>query len=314
MKAVKKFKTLVERKRKTPNALIESVNRGVRALHPFSSGSDVPIPEPALHTSKSVDMFDRRNIEQALATEGVHHTIDVPFSSRSQDLHNNVPEHPVAEDAADRNSQIAPKVDPGERVLQSPLPEIRQPETHDKGHAHDPMDEEPLFLGIGAGGADSLETPQEDLVAESPSAAEFSIYDTAYQKEVERIRAAQGAAAKVYLTRRVDNKKEYKADDNMIKAPIGSEIEGKAREGFKTLLDKAREQKPDSLKPDSSRPDQVGPVSRSLSDIAVKAMENTKLKGRELSDRGNAALDNALQRAIEKRKERADRKEVEREG
>jgi len=314
MKAVKKFKTLVERKRKRPGALIESVGRGVRALHPFSSSSDVATPEPALHTSKSVDIFDRRNIEQALAAEGVHHHIDVPLSSQAQDLHITKPESPTVDEAAHGNAHADPKKQPAEPLLQNALPEIRHPEVHDKGHAHDPMDEEPLFLGIGIGGDDSLEAPQQDFVAESPTAAEFSIYDTAYQQEVERIRAAQGAAATVYLTRRVDSKKEYKADDNMIKAPEGSEIEGKAREGFKNLLDKAREQKPDSLTPGLSRPDKIGGASRTLSDIATKAMENTKMKSRELSDRGNAALDNALQRAIEKRKERADRKEAEREG
>jgi len=313
MKAVKKFKTLVERKRKRPNALIESMGRGVRALHPFSSSSEVATPEPALHTSKSVDMFDRQNIEQALAVEGVHHSIDVPLSSQAQNLHITKPAPLMADGAADRDVQLDPKVDSTEHTLQSSLPEIRQPEVHDKGHAHDPMDEEPLFLGIGIGGDDTPEAPQQDFVAESPTAAEFSIYDTAYQQEVERIRAAQGAAATVYLTRRVDGKKEYRADNNMIKAPKGSEVEGKAREGFKTLLDKAREQKPDSLKPDLSRPEKVSAASRSLSDIATKAMENTKLKSRELSDRGNAALDNALQRAVDKRKERADRKEAERE-
>lgn len=314
MKAVKKFKTLVERKRKRPSALVESVGRGVRALHPFSSSSEV-VTAPPLYSSKGDSVFDLRDDDQAVTSEGVHPTEDVPLSSRTQDMHISHPAPPALDGAAERDLRIDPNTSAKDSGFQSPIPEIIQPEAHDKGHAHDPTDEEPLFLGIGTGGSsDSLETPHQELVAESPTAAEFSIYDTAYQQEVDRIRAAQGAAATVYLTRRVDGKKEYKADKHMIKAPLASELESKAHEGFKNLLDKAREQKPDSFKPDALKPEKIGTTGRSLSDIATKAMENTKSKGRELSDRGNAAFDNALQRAVEKRKERSDRKEAERDG
>lgn len=80
-----------------------------------------------------------------------------------------------------------------------------------KGQARDPMDQAPPWLGIGAGaGEDNEQRADVEMVADSPMAADFNIYDTAYQKEVERIRRAQGQDAKIYLTRRVDREAEGK--------------------------------------------------------------------------------------------------------
>ncbi|KAL4805985.1 kinase-like domain-containing protein [Aspergillus unguis] len=110
-----------------------------------------------------------------------------------------------------------------------------------RGHARDPLEEECPFLSIGPSTftgskpidinntepppmildsdpdhtALSSETdePEYPMVSESPGAAEFDIYETAYRQEVERIRettrpqqAGVGAFPKVYLTRRVDGK------------------------------------------------------------------------------------------------------------
>ncbi|RAL10094.1 putative calcium/calmodulin dependent protein kinase [Aspergillus homomorphus CBS 101889] len=117
-----------------------------------------------------------------------------------------------------------------------------------RGHARDPLDEEFPFLFIGPstytgspsdeerdGGAvgsisegpgnmvteepvgmdTNMETDMDantayPIVSESPGAAEFDIYETAYRHEIERIRAQslprQGSEPKVYLTRRVEGK------------------------------------------------------------------------------------------------------------
>ncbi|KAF7115039.1 hypothetical protein CNMCM5793_001075 [Aspergillus hiratsukae] len=112
-----------------------------------------------------------------------------------------------------------------------------------RGHARDPLEEQFPYLFIGPStytGSDlgvghetdmdrdpaqpdtllsdePLETsPAGDaaipIVSESPGAAEFDIYETAYRQEVGRIRkltlARQGTLAKVYLTRRVEGKDE----------------------------------------------------------------------------------------------------------
>ncbi|KAL2859728.1 kinase-like domain-containing protein [Aspergillus pseudodeflectus] len=106
-----------------------------------------------------------------------------------------------------------------------------------RGHARDPLEEDCPFLFIGpstftgsnipdpsnTGGPsmilepDDSETPGADqsdvsypMVSESPGAADFDIYETAYRQEVERIRAhtTTRAVPMVYLTRRVDGKDE----------------------------------------------------------------------------------------------------------
>lgn len=303
MKAVQKFKALVDQKR--PIALSKTIGKGIRTFH--SPGGDAT-SEPALHKSRSVDMHDRRMVEAALAAEGVHHDIDAPDTKDSRPLITNrmdstvtmihVPHRQDSEDQPHHK---------GKRIHSEDLPD--HPELHsessgEKGHAHDPLDEEPLFLGIGSGGYDSLDVPPQELVAESPTAAEFNIYDTAYQEEVERIRAAQGHKATVYLTRRVDKKKEYKADENMIDAPKQSEVAGTAYEGFKGLLDRAREKQHEE-----PAIDKVGGTGQTFSEIATKALENTKAMGKDIGDKGGLALGNVMHMAMEKRKEMAEKRE-----
>ncbi|KAL2809451.1 kinase-like domain-containing protein [Aspergillus granulosus] len=103
-----------------------------------------------------------------------------------------------------------------------------------RGHARDPLEEDCPFLFIGPSTFTGTNTPDpsniddpssmilepDDLadsselsypmVSESPGAADFDIYETAYRKEVERIRAHTTTCAvpMVYLTRRVDGKDE----------------------------------------------------------------------------------------------------------
>ncbi|KAL5334540.1 kinase-like domain-containing protein [Aspergillus crustosus] len=112
-----------------------------------------------------------------------------------------------------------------------------------RGHARDPLEENCPFLFIGPStftgpaaieinnteppprilGSNGLVSTipfeidsaelEQPAVSESPGAAEFDIYETAYRQEVERIRAdtepRQGTLPpKVYLTRRVDGKDE----------------------------------------------------------------------------------------------------------
>ena len=280
----------------------------MRTLHP-SYGADAT-SEPALHKSRSVDMHDRRNVESALAAEGIHHDINAPESRDSKmpitnriDSSTTVIYAPPSEDSQDQPHHKGKYADSGD-VPQRP--ELHSDSSGEKGHAHDPLDEAPLFLGIGTGGQDSLDVPEQEYVAESPTAAEFNIYDTAYQEEVQRIRSAQGHKATVYLTRRVDGKKEYKADENMIDAPKQSRVEGMPHEGWKGLLDRAREESAEQ----PLAADKVGGTGRTFSDIAAKAVANTKAMGKDISDRGGVALGNVMQMAMEKRQEMADKKEA----
>ncbi|RAL05619.1 putative calcium/calmodulin dependent protein kinase [Aspergillus ibericus CBS 121593] len=112
-----------------------------------------------------------------------------------------------------------------------------------RGHARDPLEEEFPFLYIGPstytgsseetkGDLDadpifeepdtmiSAEPAEMDvelsypIVSESPGAAEFDIYETAYRQEIERIRTRtlprQGTIPKMYLTRRVEGRDDVK--------------------------------------------------------------------------------------------------------
>lgn len=308
VKAVKKFRSLIDKKR--PAALSSTLGQGIRTLH-TSYGNDAT-SEPALHKSRSVDIYDRRNVEAALAAEGVHHDIDTSESRDSgRPMTNKMGSAvtmihvPTRQDSHEQPHHKGKKLEKADAEDLTNHPALRSDSSGEKGHAHDPLDEAPLFLGIGTGGDEYLDTPPQDIVADSPTAADFSIYDTAYQEEVERIRAAQGHKATVYLTRRVDNKKEYKADENMIDAPKQSQVEGMPHECWKGLLDRAREKQDEQ----PLWKDKVGGTSQAFSEIAAKAMENTKAMGKDLGDRSGVALGNVMHMAMEKRKEVAEKRE-----
>jgi calcium/calmodulin-dependent protein kinase kinase 2 len=296
MKAVQKFRALIDQKR--PGALSTALGKGVRSLH--SSENSGSQSRPTLQKSRSVDIDDRRPIEAALAAEGIHHDLESPArnllrgSGSRMDSSVTMIDMPAEADEHRAGHNIS-----SDELLEHP--EVHRQESGEKGHAHDPLDEEPLFLGIGTGGSDSLDTPPEEIVAESPAAAEFSIYDTAYQQEVDRIRAAQGTTATVYLTRRVDSKKEYQEDENMVDAPNAAEVKHSLpHQGFKGLLDKAREK---GAEPEVDAKERLSTTSNRFSTIAAKAMENTRALGKEVSDRSGDVLGSMWQKATEKKKE-----------
>ncbi|KAK6584576.1 hypothetical protein PZA11_002800 [Diplocarpon coronariae] len=282
MKAVQKFKTLVESKR--PKALSGALGKGLGALHTSLSESFDGNTDMGLHRSRSSESVDRQHARTALATERVYHTAAADLTASPHTNRTVTSEPPTS----------TPKA-PRQTVLDLSSTNVHKEESGDKGHAHDPLDEEPLYLGIGSGGHDSLEASPENIVAESPTAAEFNIYDRAYQEEVDRIRAAQGRTATVFLTRRVDSKIEYKVDENMVEAPHKGDILGGAKEGFKDLLDRAREKE---IEPDKK--ESLAGGGNRFSELAAKARENTKTWRRELSGKGGGLVDNVLARAAEK--------------
>lgn len=303
MKAVQKFKNKLDAKR--PAALSGVLGQGIRTLTTTNLDG---YAEPSLQRSKSADLEERRPVETALAAEGVHHDLDPPDGNQLRPMANRVDTSTTIIKSEQSNSTSpTPKKQSTEDVSSTTTPPIpivhRQESGGEKGHAHDPLDEEPLFLGIGTGGLDdsSLSPPSPEIVAESPTAADFNIYDTAYQEEVDRIRAAQGHQATVYLTRRVDKKKEYKADENMLDAPSLEQIkESLPHQGFKGLLDKAREKSEEHGGHEDAKEmvrEKLAAVGGSsagtkFSDIASRAMENT----RSLAGRSVETLDGLLRK------------------
>jgi calcium/calmodulin-dependent protein kinase kinase 2 len=95
---------------------------------------------------------------------------------------------------------------------------------HEKGHAHEVTDTEPLFLGIGAGGHDDFgsATREAGIVSDSPTAVDFNVYDRAFEQEVDRIKRSSSKrkpTGNMFLTRFVNKKDQYKEDDAIVDAP-----------------------------------------------------------------------------------------------
>lgn len=181
-----------------------------------------PDASPLPRRSRSLDSNDRRPIEQALATEGVHRDIDLSDfedrigSSPTTDQKKSQQRQPTTDQPLNLNRH--PHHDATDQTIPQPTRTSTSSSTHGKGHAHDPLSDR-LFLAVGPGGnvgpdnqntdngndvTDLPPPPDPPIVSESPPAADINIYETAYHKEVERIRQMQGEEATTYLTRRVE--------------------------------------------------------------------------------------------------------------
>lgn len=173
-----------------------------------------------LRKSRSQDADDRRPIEGALATEGVHHDIEIdndvrrippgidrvafekpgfrpaisssrsatkvgvtssPISPQPVGIHDAKVVH---ENMSYRPTPSKPISIPTGLIASAPGTPVG------KGHAHDPL-QDTLFLDIGTG-EDSI-SPDNDthIVSESPGAVDINVYETAYREEVDRILSRQ---------------------------------------------------------------------------------------------------------------------------
>lgn len=308
MKAVNKFKRVVARSR--PGAMEETLGKGVRIVHSPPLADIQETVGTALRKSRSGDLNDRRPIEGAIAAEGVHREIDLtsfkselPHVDRLDTAITHT-ERPSVQHHA--SSNLHSDKDTPKLGQSATFPMAKQSDkSGHRGHAHDPMDEEPLFLGIGAGGLDSTPAsttpPPQDTIAESPTAAGFSIYDSAYANEVERIRGERGEKTTVYLTRRVDTKKQYKEDENMVEAPGKEEEVGGAHRGWMGVLDQARERSDSGEKEGWDKvKEQVGEHGQRLTDLAAKMSEDA----RELGTKGGFLVQGVVKKAMERREDK----------
>jgi calcium/calmodulin-dependent protein kinase kinase 2 len=289
MRAVKKFKELLFKRR--PD-LMEGIFGHSRIVQPPLS-----IKTDARNKAKSVTTEEKPNIETALTSEGVHRDITVSENLKVQpeSMHQSalagaltdnesplpapVPVHHASAPAVVGASPVH-SPSPKPRIVHIPTPKSPPPGHHGhtpddpdhpmsgKGQAHDPL-EDTLFLNIGTG-AEEKESydPESEVytVSESPSNADINVYEQAYQDEVDRILAAQGRSATLYLTRRVEHNKALRGleqivdhgrlgAESAIKAPkaglagiaklfdkTGSkeEHQQKAEGGFASLVEKAQ--------------------------------------------------------------------------
>ena len=251
MKAVKRFKNMISHKR--PSGLQGILGNDTRIVQPPLSISR-PGRLPSTHKTRSVDSHDRRPIEQALVAEGVHRDIDLDWFETSL---------PNREDAAiaytprtptkrrsEHDSEQSPSSPTNHKRSLNAHPQDHRSPVHaatvptpghhgGKGQAHDPLSDH-LYLGLGPGG--SSRTPSPPCVSESPPAADINIYETAYDMEIERLRATNGRAATLFLTRRVERNQEYQKDESFMitKGDGDSGDVPKAKSGFARVLEEAR--------------------------------------------------------------------------
>ena len=255
MKAVKRFKDAIARKTKRPPGMAGILGKDTRLVQPPLSISNPGNKTAIQHRTRSVDTHDRKALEQALVAEGVHRDVDLEsyekgILNRDDTAVTYSPKTPTKRRSDHDNdpSSSSPKT-PSKRTLNAHPQEHRPPmhaatapqlTPHEgKGQAHDPLTDH-LYLGLGP--TASSAPPSPPAVSESPPAVEVpNIYETAYHKELERLRAERGKSATLFLTRRVERNEEYQNDEGLVKGDVGSGSGGiKAKSGFARILDQAR--------------------------------------------------------------------------
>ncbi|UNI14386.1 Non-specific serine/threonine protein kinase [Purpureocillium takamizusanense] len=94
----------------------------------------------------------------------------------------------------------------------------------DKGHhARDVADQEPLFLGIGTGARDAfaMDEATPDVVADSPTAVDFNVYDRAYEEAIEKqMKVAKTGKPTLYLTKFVKETEHFKKLENLVEGTV----------------------------------------------------------------------------------------------
>ncbi|KAG8532090.1 uncharacterized protein KY384_003727 [Bacidia gigantensis] len=250
MKAVKKFKKAIAKKR--PPVFDGILGRDHRIVQPPLSMDDEGFQKPSLiHKTRSMDAHDRRPIETALVTEGLHRDIDLGSKQGStadrEDTKISLTKSPTwstpkrPSDPGSTNLKRELDAEPrSHRIIHSATFPLNQ--HHGKGHAHDPL-EDHLYLNLGP--TASSRPPSPPAVSESPPAADIDIYETAYRKEVERLRAQQGRSATLFLTRRVERLEHSLKDHGLISG--ASQSISRSLGGFTKVIEAAQSKAADDV-------------------------------------------------------------------
>lgn len=135
----------------------------------------------------------------------------------------------TTEDAAVSESAERARPEDIESILAGRRHLLSQQDEHgDKGHAHEVGDQAPLFLGIGTGArnafaqaGDGQATP--NIVADSPTAVDYNVYDRAYEEAIKRhMDAKPSKRPTIYLTKFVKETSYFKKMENLIEGTVFS--------------------------------------------------------------------------------------------
>ncbi|KAK0291772.1 hypothetical protein LTR91_008279 [Friedmanniomyces endolithicus] len=282
MKAVKRFKEILHRKR--PSSVQGLFGRSSRVVAPpgtiggsqVRSGRSQEREKATPQSSSGGQQDDVANADFGNESERQQH--------RAQGMEPGIEQRELA--AKDHE----PETNKDERRTTHHENDQRTPraEDHAKGHAHDPLTDT-LFLDVGPGGAYVLEGEEggeeldhggvgtemensapQHVISESPPEVATNIYETAYQEEIKRILSerekgdgeekgngdgeeGEGAAGGlgIHLNRRVDHRGDIRGMLGLRASKGGSTAKdklsgllggGSSGGGFARLVQKAKEQ------------------------------------------------------------------------
>jgi [calcium/calmodulin-dependent protein kinase] kinase len=229
MKAVKRFKKLIYRKR--PQFMDGLFGRESRLSAP---------PSALSRTSQSVDASERHSAESALGAEGDHILKGADMSRLELEETHTMPAPRDSIGGADGRSLGAPEsphplsaqpLSADEDSLARPFLEHKSStfpvDERGKGHAHDPL-EDHIYLNIGPGESfadtDGTDDNEHVLVCESPGGVDEDIYEAAYQEELNRILKDRDTASLV-LTRRVEHIEGLRRHPNVLASSLNHAID-----------------------------------------------------------------------------------------
>lgn len=109
------------------------------------------------------------------------------------------------------------------RISEDDYDDSEDGESPGKGHARDISDQEPLYLGIGTSSKHSfyLDEEKQDIVADSPSAVDYNIYDRAYEQAIkDRLDENPKTKPIMYLTKFVKETDHFKTFENIVEGAM----------------------------------------------------------------------------------------------
>lgn len=244
---MKKFKRLIDpNKEEAPMQSILGGDYEAHFVEPplemepdeFSMDEDMSIA----NKSQSLDTYNREALERDSVLRGYHHQRDGVGRVQPPGLGWGARGKPAIPEFIDELQSSPQPASPQTSLSRTNSAATKRSVEGTRGHARDPLEEEFSFLFVGPStftgsstndttdsqpslifeepeNSLTSETPETHLmeedgpvpiVSESPGAAEYDIYETAYREEIDRIRKTslphRGTVPKMYLTRRVDGK------------------------------------------------------------------------------------------------------------